>query len=268
MEKIRKGKKKLYYVLLGLLFALAMLVTINFIPTFNLKTEGMSVYQGKWVDVYYEEESAAAKDVFEYADSSVEQIAKKLGFDEKQPVRIFIYDSQKTMQRKKYGLVGSMLGLDWYIGDNIGTDVLLTSPANPGPVHTYDDNKYAVLHEIVHAYVSVLNPKIHLWLTEGCALYLANGQEFNPKWLEYMSVPSYEDTQTRSHIRFEKCGGYSFANTYIEFLDKNYGWEKVLQLIETENYVNVFGKTDREVYEEWVAYIKNLNVNNSLAYNS
>lgn len=35
--------------------------------------------------------------------------------------------------------------------------MLLTSPANPGKVHDYDNNKYAVLHEIVHAYVSVMN---------------------------------------------------------------------------------------------------------------
>ena len=58
---------------------------------------------------------------------------------------------------KKYGFVAPLLGLDWYIGDNIGTDVILTSPANPGDVHTYDNNKHAVLHEIVHAYISVLN---------------------------------------------------------------------------------------------------------------
>lgn len=52
-----------------------------------------------------------------------------------------IYDHQSTMQKKKYGYIGPLLGLDWYIGDNIGTDVILTSPANPGKVHDYDNNK-------------------------------------------------------------------------------------------------------------------------------
>lgn len=66
-----------------------------------------------------------------------------------------------------------MLNLNWYIGDNIGTDVILTSPANPGEVHDYDNNKYAVLHEIVHAYISVINKDIDLLLTEGVALYLS-----------------------------------------------------------------------------------------------
>lgn len=53
----------------------------------------MSVYRGEWIDVYYEEEALAARDVFEYADSNVKSIAEKLGFQEKQNIRVFIYDS-------------------------------------------------------------------------------------------------------------------------------------------------------------------------------
>lgn len=161
------------------------------------------------------------------------------------------------MQKKKYGYIGPLLGLDWYIGDNIGTDVILTSPANPGKVHDYDNNKYAVLHEIVHAYISVKNPNIHLWLTEGMALYLSNGEEFYKEYLEEMKIPTYEDTCTRNPIRFSNCGGYTFANTYIEYLESTYGWSKVLELIETEKYEQVFGKSSEEIYDEWVLYLNN-----------
>lgn len=90
---------------------------------------------------------------------------------EKEEVNVYIYDSQNTMQKKKYGFVAPMLGLDWYIGDNIGTDVILTSPANPGKVHNYNNNKYAVAHEIVHAYISVINKNVDLWLTEGRVIF-------------------------------------------------------------------------------------------------
>lgn len=257
MKENKKAKYKFIIIPFGIIVLVALVVFINFIPTFNRKTKGLSELNGEWIDVYYENESAAAEDVFAYADTSVAPIAQMLGFDEKQNVRVFIYDSQKTMQQKKYGLIGPMLGLDWYIGDNIGTDVILTSPANPGPVHDYDNNKYAVLHEIVHAYISVLNPKIHLWLTEGCALYLANGGKFSSEYLQFMYIPSYEDTLTRNPIKFENCGGYTFAHTYIEYLNETYGWDKVLQIIKTEDYETVFGKSQREIYDEWVVYIEN-----------
>lgn len=243
-------------IIFGIIIGLCLICFTNFIPTFNLKTSEMSLVEGKWVNVYYETEKDAAEDVFQYADAETERIAEKLGFSEKPNVNIYIYDYQSTMQKKKYGYIGPVLGLDWYIGDNIGTDVILTSPANPGKVHDYDNNKYAVLHEIVHAYISVKNPNIHLWLTEGMALYLSNGEEFHKEHLEKMTIPTYKDTCTRNPIRFSNCGGYTFAHTYIEYLDVTYGWSKVLELIETENYEKILGKSSQEIYDEWVLFLK------------
>ena len=217
----------------------------------------MTKLEGNWCNVYYETEKEAALDVFELADEQTGQIAQNLGFFEKQDVNIYIYDEQKTMQRKKYGFIGPILGLDWYIGDNIGTNVILTSPANPGSVHDYDNNKYAVLHEIVHAYISVENPKIQLWLTEGTALYLTNGEPFYKEYLDSMNIPTYADTKTNNPITFSNCGGYTFAHTYIEYLDKTYGWDQVCKLLVSENYEEIFHKTQKEIYKEWVAYMEN-----------
>lgn len=102
-----------------------------------------------------------------------------------------------------------------------------------------------------------MNPKIHLWLTEGCALYLTNGTAFSKEYLETMPIPTFEDTLTRNLIRFANCGGYTFAHTYIEYIDSSYGWDKVLELIKTEDYETVLGKRQREIYDEWVEYLMN-----------
>ncbi len=244
----------------GIFIGAGMLVVgmiVNFIPTFSLETKEMKQFHGEWVNVYYETEKAAAKDVFDYADSKTEDIAAQLGFSEKPDVNVYIYDNQETMQTKKYGYVAQLLGLDWYIGDNKGTNVILTSPANPGQMHTYDNNKYAVLHEIVHAYVSVINEDIDLWLTEGVALYLSNGELFYKEYVESHPIPTYRDTCSNNPITFSDCGGYTFAHTYIEYLDKTYGWDKVLDLIKSENYEKCLGKSREEIYEEWVYYIRN-----------
>ena len=253
---MHKKKRTLVKIICGVVIGFATLLIINFIPTWNLKTFNMQELSGSWINVYYETEQVAAEDVFAYADAETEAVAKALGFEEKPDVNVYIYDYQRTMQTKKYGFVAPMLGLDWYIGDNRGTEVLLTSPANPGKVHTYDNNKYAVLHEIVHAYVSVINKKIDLWLTEGMALYLSNGEPFYKEYLNYMNVPTYKNTISNNPLTFSNCGGYTFAHTYIEYLDKTYGWDKVLLLMETEDYKECFGKSQREIYDEWVNYIE------------
>lgn len=100
MTKVVKKKRKLHYILPGMLGVLVLIPFINFFPTFQRRTPDMSVYKGEWIDVYYEEEALAARDVFEYADNNVKSIAEKLGFHEKQNIRVLIYDSQKHMQQK------------------------------------------------------------------------------------------------------------------------------------------------------------------------
>lgn len=78
------------------------------------------------------------------------------------------------------------------------------------------------------------NPDIHLWLTEGMALYLSNGEEFYKEYLEEMKISTYEDTCKRNFIRFSNCGGYTFVNTYIEYL-----------------------KSSKEICDEWILYLNN-----------
>lgn len=250
-------KKKWMKSILVVTGGFAALVIVNFIPTLSLITSGMSKLSGDWVDVYYETEAEAAVDVFECAEQETEKIAKKLGFAQAPDVNVYIYDSQQTMQTKKYGFLASALGLDWYIGDNIGTDVILTSPANPGKMHTYENNKNAVIHEIVHAYISARNKDIALWLTEGVALYLTNGEPFDSAYIEQLGIPTYKETCSDNPLTFADCGGYTYAHTYIEYLDKTYGWNAVLKLLGTEAYEEVFGKSREKVYAEWVEYIKN-----------
>lgn len=250
-----KRKKFALNISLGIVIFLIVAIIINFIPTYNLKTSDMKMLSGDWVNVYYETEEIAATDVFKYADEAMSSIVQKLGFSEKQNVNVYIYDHQNTMQTKKYGFIAPLLNLDWYIGDNIGTNVILTSPANPGEVHDYDNNKYAVLHEIVHAYISATNKNIDLWLTEGMALCLCNGEPFYKEYINCNGIPTYKETCSNNPLAFSNCGGYTFAHTYIEFLDSTYGWEKVLSLIETEDYDECFGKAREEIYDEWVNYI-------------
>ena len=141
-----------------------------------------------------------------------------------QPVECEIIDSQTQMQHKKYGLLIPLLGLPWYIGDNLGADVILTSPAAKGTAHDAQSILNAAPHEMVHAYVYTINPGIRLWLTEGMALYLTNGEPFHRDILGTRPTPSLSDTRTKNPIYFSSMGGYTFAHTYIEYLSSAYGW--------------------------------------------
>lgn len=249
--------KKFLIIVVSIIGVSAILLFLNFIPTFSLGNGKMSVFVGEWVNVYYEEEKAAARDTFELAEKRAEELAKLLGI-EKQKINIYIYDSQKTLQRKKYGLVASFLGLDWYIGDNIGSDVILTSPANPGKKHDYNSVKNAVLHEMVHAYNYILNKEMSYWVDNGIAGYLSN-QDPGTEFMKFTSIPTLEQTQIKgllAPIKFANFGGYEYSYSYIEYLAETYPWDSVRQFAKSGDYEAAFGASEQEIYDGWIEWCK------------
>lgn len=237
---------------------LLMLAAINVVPALWRKTPGMNMLEGDWINVYYETEEAAAADTFELADRRAAELAALLGVESKPDVNIYIYDRQIKMQTKKYGLIAPLLGLDWYIGDNIGTDVILTSPANPGRVHNYENIKNAVLHEIVHAYNSTINPRMSYWVDNGLAGYLS-GQIPDAGFLRQHTVPTLRQTRVGgllAPVIFSNFGGYPFSYTYIEYLAGEYSWDAVSRFAGSGDYTACFGADEQEVYQNWTGYLE------------
>jgi hypothetical protein len=251
-----KGYIKLVIKLFFVFIILGVLIFINFLPTFSLKIKGMKEIKGEYITVFFEKEENAAYDVFLLTNTESGRISSTLGFEFPQDISIYIYDNQKTFQTKKYGLITAFFGLDWYVGDNRGTNVLLTSPANPGKVHDYDDNKYASVHEIVHAHNYLINKNMPKWIDDGVCLYLTNGNPPNDLYSR-QRTPTINEIRSNNPIKFEKIGGYDFAHTYIEYLDKTFGWNKVLVFLRENNYENVFGQSEKDVYNNWIDYLRN-----------
>lgn len=250
----RNSKKPL--LIAGLVLAvIALLFCASFIPTLWLDNGSMHAISGDWITVYYESHEDAARDVFALTEAEAGRLTQKLGFSNKQDLKLYIYDKQSTFQTKKYGLAALILNLNWYIGDNRGSTVILSSPAEVTNQASYDRRKYAAPHELVHALNSILNSKMPLWLNEGAALYLTNGDPPDDLY-DNSPIPTLQQMDTKSPVGFSNIGGYYFAHTYIEYLDKTYGWEKVLMLLKTSDYNNAFGSAKETIYQEWIAYLK------------
>ncbi len=250
----RNPKKPL--LVAGLVFAaISLLFGASFIPTLWLDNGKMHALSGDWITVFYENREDAARDVLALAEAEAGRLTKKLGFSSKQDLKLYIYDKQSTFQTKKYGFIALLLNLKWYIGDNRGNTVILASPGEAVTQKEYDRRKYAAPHEMVHALNFILNPKMSLWLTEGAALYLSNGNPPDDMY-DNSSVPTLRQLETKNPVEFSNIGGYDFAHTYIEYLDECYGWNKVLTLLKTGDYHTAFGRTKEVIYQEWVTFLK------------
>lgn len=217
----------------------------------ELKEKDMKELQGEYVTVFYEKEESAAKDVFDLAEKESLRLATSLGFTEPLKINVYVYDDQETFHSKKCGVLAGLLDLGWYIGDNRGTDVLLLSPASFAQTHhNYNSIKNAVVHEMVHAYNSVLNSNMELWFNEGLAVYLAN-QKPNEDFYKYFSFPRLCQLHTTNNLDFADIGGYEFSYCFFDYLSEKYGFEKALQLAKTSDYEGIFEKSEEEIYNEW-----------------
>lgn len=249
----RRGRKALRVTLI-VLGAVPVAALASFVPALSARAGDMTRLAGTYVDVYYQTEEAAARDVFALAEAAGERIAGSLGFAGPQDVAVYVYDRQSTFQTKKYGYLALLLDLDWYIGDNRGTDVLLTSPANPGPAHDHAGVRDAVAHEMVHAYTSLPDADLPPWIDEGPALHLSNGDP--PRDLYRTSpVPTVGQMRTANPVEFADIGGYDFAHTYIEYLDAAFGWPSVLAYVRTSDAVAVFGVDEDELHAGWTEFL-------------
>ena len=209
---------------LALTFGVLILLAVaSFIPTLWLRDPGMTEVRGEYVTLYRGSQEQAALDVLQRADGDAARLIQRLELSGRPEVSVYVYDSQYVMASHKYGWLVPLIGLDWYIGDNRGTNVLLTSPARPGAAHDYATVRDAVSHELVHAYVSTMNPDVRLWLTEGMALHLTNGKPLPPGYAGGHYLPTFEQTQTGNPIEFNEIGGYDLAHTYIAYVERNVG---------------------------------------------
>ncbi len=95
---IKRILKKVMVILGIILATAALLLAVSLIPTLRLKNDNMQLLCGEWIDVYYETQEAAAKDVFALVETEAKRLTQKLGFTEKQNITLYIYDSQKTFQ--------------------------------------------------------------------------------------------------------------------------------------------------------------------------
>jgi len=236
---------------------LAILVIIQTIPVLLLKPVGAKELKGTNVIIYYQPgDEKGAKEVYSMLDRSAADIRKKLNFPAGKPTKAYVYAKQSSLFIRKYGLVTLLIDAKWHIGDNRGDKVLILSPYAKVIGNDHDSILSAAVHELVHTINYQINPDLSYWIDNGAATYLAH-QTPPEKLTRYQAIPKFSDLKNENEIRFSKLGGYQYSYTYIEFIDKKYGWSSVLDLIRgKKSYNEIFAKSDADIYHEWVEFLK------------
>ncbi len=218
----------------------------------NIHLDHMQVHETEHFTVYYEAlERETISDIDEKLEANCPAIRDFFGLGQDQKGRIVVYASVGRFQRAYLGLFLSLLYGDWAAGAAYRDLVLITSPENPGRQHTYEDILDIVVHEYVHTLVYQQNEMPDIWLDEGLATFLAGQKSELPP-----TIPAFEAMQKKGMAAFLENDGYAFSYVYVEYLVGEYGNERVVSLVRTNDYEETFGKTALNVYNEWVLYLE------------
>ncbi|MBN1312182.1 MAG: hypothetical protein JXB30_12250 [Anaerolineae bacterium] len=240
--------KKLF---IYLLVAFAVVGTLFLGLKKNIHLDNMQVHETAHFTIYYEAlEQETINDIEQKLEANYTSVRQFFGLSEDQRGSIVVYESVGRFQRAYLGIILSLVYGDWASGAAYRDLVLVTSPENPGSQHTYDDILEIIVHEYVHTLVYQQNEMPDIWLDEGMATYLA-GQKSNFT----APVPSFEALQQQDMNSFLDNDGYAYSYAYVDYLVSTYGNDKVVDLIKTNDYEGTFGKSQRDVYTDWVSFM-------------
>jgi len=254
MKKKIRTKKTLIII-----SCIIVLVIIQTLPVFFPKPLGSKSIIDKNILLYYEPgDEKGAGEVFDLLKAKSDEIRTKMSFKSNIPTKVYLYKSQNQLAIREAGFITLTFAPEWHIGDSHNGNVMMVSPYTPVKSHNHDSILNATLHELVHSIDYQINPKLSYFYDNGLATYLAD-QRPEVSDINSFPVPTLEDMHTENGLKFGQMGGYAFSYNYIEYLDKTYGWEKVVAYASGKgNYEQVFEKSEENIYKDWSQYINKL----------
>ena len=159
-----------------------------------------------------------------------------------------------------------------YAGQHVDRDVYALIPAQwkPQPDSAFppERTRTTVAHEMAHAFVSEINPAVKGWVTEGIAQYEQTAV-FNDlmrkhgfasgigKSIEAGNIPKFSELFAGHKVTSsEITGDYLFAGSFVDFAAVTYGFRSLSAFVKTNDFSSAFGKTEPEIWQEWVQYLR------------
>ncbi|MBN2851309.1 MAG: hypothetical protein JXQ23_01080 [Clostridia bacterium] len=250
MKKQTKKRK------LAVILVIMTLLVVQTLPVFFPRPLGSQKISDNNIILYYQAKGEqGAIEVFTLLKEKAEEIRSKMNVQSDKPTKVFLYQSQFQLAIREAGLITMTFAPSWHIGDSHNGNIMMVSPYTIVKGHTHETILNATLHELVHSIVFTLNSDLPYFWDNGLATYLS-AQEPTKAELGSWPIPAMNEMHTENGLTFSNMGGYAYSYKYIEFLDKTYGWEKVLEFSSgSMDYSEVFGKTEKELYDEWCCYM-------------
>lgn len=197
------------------------------------------------------------KDVLNTFESNYDRVTGDLKCKLNEKVKVNIYPDINAFHKA----IGNPNAPDWLVGTANGGIIRMVSPLNPGKVHNYSSMIKVVVHEFTHIVQGKISNHLYdmpLWLSEGTAVYEAGQidnslRRFVSNGIKNSTVPSLDDMNSN---KFSDIGGYQYSYTVVEFIVKNYGYDRLIDLIKSpDDFKDILGISKEEFEKQWKDYL-------------
>lgn len=221
------------------------------------ESNGLKLQQESEHFIFYSEEKdkSALADLSQVLESNYQRVVSNLGITINHKIKVEIYPDVDSLHIAD----GRPDAADWSVGSGVNKELIrMVSPLYPKLVHDYDSMMEILVHEFVHVLQHNLTANLYAtpkWLSEGLAIYEAG--QFNKNQLLSFDIPTLKFLANTSDTpEWGEKGGYAFSYTIIEYIIKNYGYEKMRQLFITPDLQKVLGVTEEEFEVSWKNYLE------------
>jgi len=198
----------------------------------DLRYEWRSITEGKVTIYWYNGDENFAQELMAAAKQALFRLAADTGAELEKPVSIYIYASARDLQSSM------IFPREWSGGvafTRFGTIAIGIAPDK------LDWGTRAMAHELAHLVIHqmTLNPynEMPTWLDEGLAMYAEGEPE--PELATFISVATARDllisvrslSSPFSALAGEATLAYAQSYSLVEFLIRNYGQGKMLELL-------------------------------------
>jgi hypothetical protein len=214
----------------------------------------MKLFDSKYFRIYYQNETLETlKDIENTLNNAYDLVFKYFNI-KIEKTNVYVFCDQVEFQRQRNPAINENNKIDWWVGETMDKDILVVSPTLNLNSHNYQSILGVISHEFIHTVINQINKNCNIWINEGVALYLTNGNK-SKDILKNNKIPNIEIFKVNDQNQFAKEGGYIFADKFIEYVSKNYENGKILELIKNNNYEKILEKGLKEIYNEWINYI-------------
>lgn len=257
-------KRKLIYVALVTLLLLAVYILVRNIGVVNFsnnkidKSNMIQLLESNHFKFYSkEQDKECLKDLSSVLEDNYTRITNDLHTPLNKKVDIYIYSDLSTYHKA----IDQPDAPSWVVGNAVwGSNAIqMVNPLNADG-RPYSDFMKVIVHEFTHVVVRNINSDVKgipIWLNEGVAVLEAEQNSgvhqvlLNSKSTE--KFPTLKDLEI-DPITFGKDNGYEFSYSIVDYINKTYGYEKLIALIKAPSkFNNILGVSKDNFQRNWIA---------------